>query len=102
MSGWRSSESRPARPARLTPRLRPNWGDFTGIIIGYPFGVTTVINPLCMSVLLVLVAQCTYAGLSAGEYALTVKPGFMGIDGLPNSYMTPVPSSTYASSCPGW
>jgi hypothetical protein len=63
---------------------------------------TTVINHLCMSVLLVLVAQCTYAGLSAGEYALTVKPGFMGIDGLPNSYMTPVPSSTYASSCPGW
>jgi hypothetical protein len=64
---------------------------------GYPFGVTTVINHLCMSFLLVLVAQCTYVGLSAGEYALTVKPGFMGIDGLPNSCMTPVPSSTYAS-----
>ena len=75
---------------------------FTGMIIGYPFGVTTVINHLCMSVLLVLDAQCTYAALSGGEYALTVKPGFMGIDGLPNSCMTPVPSSTYASSCPGW
>src|ERR1700730_8600467 len=75
---------------------------FTGMIIGYPFGVTTVINHLCMSVLLVLVAQCTYAGLSAGEYALIVKPGFMGIDGLPYSCMTAVPCSTYASACPGW
>jgi hypothetical protein len=75
---------------------------FTGMIIGYPFGVTTVINHLCMSVLLVLDAQCTYAALSGGEYAVTVKPGFMGIDGLPISCMTPVPSSTYASSCPGW
>jgi hypothetical protein len=75
---------------------------FTGMIIGYPFGVTTVINHLCMSVLLVLDAQCTYAALSDGEYAVTVKPGFMGIDGLPISCMTPVPSSTYASSCPGW
>jgi hypothetical protein len=55
---------------------------FTGMIIGYPFGVTTVINHLCMSGLLVLDAQCTYAALSGGEYALTVKPGFMGIDGL--------------------
>jgi len=75
---------------------------FTGMIIGYPFGVTTVINHLCMLVLLVLVAQCTYAGLSAGEYALTVTPGFMGIDGLPNSRIPPVRSSTYASSCSGW
>ena len=75
---------------------------FTGMIIGYPFGVTTVINHLCMSVLLVLDAQCTYAALAGGEYAVTVKPGFMGIDGLPISCMTPVPSSTYASSCPGW
>jgi hypothetical protein len=75
---------------------------FTGMIIEYRFGITTVINHLCMSVLLVLDAQCTYAGLSGGEYALTVKPGFMGIDGLPNSCMTPVPASTYASSCPGW
>ena len=75
---------------------------FTGMIIGYPFGVITVINHLCMSVLLVLDAQCTYAALSGGEYAVTVKPGLMGIDGLPNSCMTPVPSSTYASSCPGW
>jgi hypothetical protein len=75
---------------------------FTGMIIGYPFGVITVITHLCMSVLLVLDAQCTYAALSGGEYAVTVKPGFMGIDGLPISCMTPVPSSTYASSCPGW
>jgi hypothetical protein len=75
---------------------------FTGMIIGYPFGVTTVINHLCMSVLLVLDAQCTYAALSGGEYAVTVKPGFMGIDCLPISCMTPVPSSTYASSGPGW
>jgi hypothetical protein len=75
---------------------------FTGMIIGYPFGVITVITHRCMSVLLVLDAQCTYAGLSGGEYALTVKPRFMGIDGLPNSCMTPVPSSTYARSCPGW
>ena len=57
---------------------------FTGMIIGYPFGVTTVINHLCMSVLPVLDAQCTYAALSGGEYAVTVKPGFMGIDGLRN------------------
>src|ERR1700680_4616364 len=75
---------------------------FTGMIIGYPFGVTTVINHLCMSILLVLDAQCTYAALSGGEYAVTVKPGFMGIDGLPISCMTPVPSNTDASSCPGW
>ena len=75
---------------------------FTGMIIGYPLGVTTVTNRLCMLVLLVLVAQCTYAGLSAGEYALTVTPGFMGIDGLPNSRIPPVRSSKYASSCSGW
>ena len=51
---------------------------FTGMIIGYPFGVITVITHLCMSVLLVLDAQCTYAALSGGEYAVTVKPDFMG------------------------
>jgi hypothetical protein len=45
------------------------------MIIGYPFGISTVMNYLCMSVLLVMDAQCTYAGLSGGEHALTVKPG---------------------------
>jgi hypothetical protein len=76
------------------------WRYFAGMIIGYLFGVTTVVNHHRVSVLLVLDAQCTYAALSAGEYAVTVNRLY-GHRRLACFMHDPVPSSTYASSCQG-